>query len=95
MLLSIIRIELEPLRDAIVAAQCDDDVARWLRAHADASQYALANSILPGWRHENVPDEHRALFESKYPEYLLRRYPVAFDLLEVDDRESYPAFNKW
>jgi hypothetical protein len=94
MLLSIIRIEFEALRYAVVAAASDEDVALWLRANADVSQYELANAVLAAWRHENVPAEHRELFESKYPEYLLRRYPVAFDLIEADDRESYPAFKK-
>lgn len=94
MLLTMIGVELDALREAVLAAAVDDDVASWLRRHADAARYEGANAVLSAWRHENVPEEHRAVFESMYPEYLLRRYPLAFDLLEADDREIYPALRK-
>lgn len=94
MLLSIISVELADLRGAVMEADEDDDVAAWLRAHADVSQYQRANDALSEWRHESIADEHRAHFESLYPEYLRTRYAVAFDLIEADDRELYPALRK-
>jgi hypothetical protein len=91
MLLTMIGVELPRLRDAIFRASTDDDVAAWLRTHASVSQYERANVVLTEWRHENIAQEHRAHFESLYPDYLLSRYPVGFDLLEADDRELYPT----
>jgi hypothetical protein len=89
-LLTIIGVTLDDLRDAVAAAGSDDDVAAWLRSHADTSQYERANGALSEFRHENIAADHRAHFESLYPEYLRNRYAVAFDLLDADDRELYP-----
>jgi Domain of unknown function (DUF5069) len=94
MLLTIVGVELPALRDAVFRANTDDDVAAWLRTHANVAQYERANVVLTEWRHEHIPQEHRAHFESLYPEYLLGRYPVAFDLIEADDRELYPTLGK-
>lgn len=91
MLLSIISVDLAALRGAVTRVNSDEDVAKWLQTHADVTQYERANSILSEWRHENIPEEHREHFESLYPEYLLARYAVAFDLIEADDRELYPT----
>ncbi|MFN2450315.1 MAG: DUF5069 domain-containing protein [Candidatus Baltobacteraceae bacterium] len=94
MLLMIIGVELGALRDAIIAATADDDVAAWLRSHADLAQYERANASLSGFRHEDILSEHRGHFDSLYPEYLRSRYPLTFDLLEADDRDLYPALGK-
>jgi hypothetical protein len=94
MLLSIVGVDLAALRGAVFRAGSDADVAEWLRLHADVSQYERANAVLSDWRHENIAPEHRAHFESLYPEYLLARYAVAFDLIEADDLELYPALRK-
>ena len=91
MLLAIIDVQLPALRDAVSLANSDDDVAAWLRTHADSSQYGRANAVLGEWRHANIPEDHRAHFEALYPEYLRTSYPVAFDLIEADDRELYPT----
>lgn len=90
MLLSLIGVELSALRTAVMMANSDDEVAAWLAIHADTSRYAGANAVLTAFRQENLPQEHRAHFESLYPEYMRARYPVAFDLIEADDRELYP-----
>lgn len=91
MLLSIIGVPLPALRDAVLQANGDADVAAWLRSQTDISRYDSANATLSQWRHENVPEDQRAHFESLYPDFLLTRYPVAFDLIEADDRELYPT----
>ncbi|HEY9180176.1 MAG TPA: DUF5069 domain-containing protein [Candidatus Baltobacteraceae bacterium] len=93
LLLSIIGVELARLRTAVMTANTDDDVAQWLRVHADASQYERANAALTQFRHENIAPEHMGHFESLYPEFLRRRYALAIDLLEADDRELYPALD--
>jgi hypothetical protein len=95
MLLALIDVDLTALRTQVVRAKSDDDVAVWLRANADVSQYERANTALCEFRHEDIPPDEQAHFESLYPEYLRSRYPVAFDLLEADDRELYPDLGKW
>lgn len=92
-LLSIICVELSELRAAVMRAPGDNSVAAWLRAHADTAQYVRANAVLTDWRHENVPAEEQAHFASLYPDYLRARYALAFDLIEADDRELYPALH--
>src|SRR5579884_3431941 len=52
MLLALIDVDLGGLRGAVVGATCDDDVAAWLRANADISQYERANTALSAFRHE-------------------------------------------
>jgi hypothetical protein len=94
MLLTIIGVDLRELHEAVFRAETDDDVAAWLRTHANVEQYDRANAFLSDWRHEDMPENHRAHFESLYPAYLVGRYPVAFDLLEADDRELYPTLRK-
>jgi hypothetical protein len=94
MLLTIIEVQLPALRDIVFRASGDGDVASWLRVHANTSQYERANAVLTEWRHEHIPGQHRLHFESLYPDYLLSRYAVAFDLLEADDRELYPELRK-
>jgi hypothetical protein len=93
-LLTMVGVELGDLRTAVMMAGSDDDVARWLREHADTQAYARANAFLTGFRHETIAPEHLTHFESLYPEFLRRRYPLAFDLIEADDRELYPALDK-
>jgi Domain of unknown function (DUF5069) len=90
MLCTIIGVDLDALRDAVIRAAGDGDVAVWLRRYADTAQYERANNVLTHWAHADIPPEHRARFESLYPDYLRGRYPVAFDLLEADDRQLYP-----
>ena len=94
MLLAIVAVDLSSLRQAISSARSDLDVAQWLKTHADTSQYPRANAALTEWRHETLPEDRRAAFESAYPDYLRARYPIAFDLIEADDRELYPVLRK-
>jgi|SRR5579884_4191115 len=88
-LLSIIGIDLAELTEIVRVAQNDEDVAAWLRVHADTSRYEEANATLSTSLHAKVPPDQRARFESLYPKHLIERHPVGFDLLEADDRELY------
>lgn len=95
LLLAIVEVDLTALRLVVARAKNDGAVATWLRTNADTSRYERANAALSEFRHENIAAEHRANFESLYPEYLLSRYPLAFDLIEADDRELYPGLEGW
>lgn len=92
-MLSIINIPLADLYKAVASGRADDDVAAWLRAHADVSRYVQANAVLGAMRTEHVPFDQREQFEDLYPGYLRARYPLLFDLLEADDGELYPALS--
>ncbi len=94
MLLDVIRVDLPKLRVAVFEAGGEEEIAAWLRAHADATQYERANALLSGFRHDTLTDDYRANFQSLYPDYLRSRYPIALDLLEADDCELYPAIGK-
>lgn len=94
LLLRAIAVGFDDLRRAVAWAPHDEGVAAWLREHADTAQYAHVNALLAACRHEHLPPEERKMFDAAYPEYLLGRYPVVFDLLEADDREIYPALRK-
>ena len=90
-MLSTIGVSVEDFTQAVAQAERDQDVADWLRAHADTSQYDRANTIMSGMRGVDIPPDHRARFESLYSERLRQAYPVNFDLIEADDRELYPS----
>jgi hypothetical protein len=89
MLLDIIGVTLEDLTAVVAEAKDDEAVAKWLRSHADVSEYERANRTLSELRDEDVPPSHRARFESLYPAHLRKLHKVNFDLIEADDRELF------
>lgn len=90
-MLSTIGVSVDDFTQAVAQAESDQDVADWLRAHADTAQYVSANAIMSGLRGVDIPPDHRAHFESLYSERLRQQYPINFDLIEADDRELYPT----
>jgi len=86
-LLRIIRVEEVPLREAVAVAGCDEDVAAWLRAHAETSRYAKANAILSNLVDADVTDDLReAGFYAARPLELRN----IFDILDWDDKRNFP-----
>ena len=88
-MLQIIGVRVEDLTNAVAQAKDEEEVAAWLRSHADVSQYIRANTIMSSMRDEDIPPDHRARFESLYPERLRKQHRLNFDLIEADDRELY------
>lgn len=87
-LLLIIHVEEEPLREAVAAASSDEDVAAWLRQHADPARFAKANAILPNLTDADVTDDLRETFDGFYA----GRPPELknlFDILDWDDRRNF------
>lgn len=87
-LLEIIGVKEDDLREAVAKAKTDDDVAAWLRAHADTSKYAEANERL----------SNRKITEAKDPATLRERYPILdkrpdiktlFEMVDADDSEAF------
>ncbi|HVA36094.1 MAG TPA: DUF5069 domain-containing protein [Candidatus Dormibacteraeota bacterium] len=86
-LLQTLGVDEEAIRGAVAAAQSDEDVARWLREHADVSKYGEWNATIEA---SAVNDENRERLQKRYP-VLLRNPHVTslLDMLELDDREAF------
>ncbi|MDE2572777.1 MAG: DUF5069 domain-containing protein [bacterium] len=79
----------EQMLGAVLEAATDEDVARWLRGHADTAKYAVFKTWLES---RELNDENR--------ERLHKRYPVCardsaliklIDILRADDRECFAS----
>ncbi|GAC1652029.1 MAG: hypothetical protein NVS9B12_00970 [Vulcanimicrobiaceae bacterium] len=87
-LFAIVRVEEASLLGAVAAANDENEVAAWLRQHADTERYEKANRLLTGLTVDDVPTDLADTFESFYA----GRDPSVrnlFDLLEWDDRRSF------
>ncbi len=79
------------LLKAVARAQSEDDVAGWLREHADASQYPEINATLRRIRPKHTQDE--AYFRDEYAE-TLREHPeleFVIDIVDADDKRLFPG----
>ena len=91
-MLEAIGVTEDQFREAVAEAKTDEDVAAWLRAHADTTKYAAFN--------ERILNRRVADLKARDPEGFVKRYPISerrpdvefmVDLLEADDREMFPA----
>ena len=90
MVLEKIGVKADDLAAAVAQAKSDDDVAAWLREHADTGKYAEANTMLEGRVVKD--DAHRERLAAKYP--VMAREPgmtSLLDMLEADDRDAFAA----
>jgi hypothetical protein len=84
-MLALIGVNEADLLEAVRTASSDEDVAAWLRSHADTSKFEEVNKHF----------EARSVADLKDPDDYHRRYPIAkrlgldnlFDVLEADDAE--------
>lgn len=74
---------------AVTAAADEDEVAAWVRAHTDASQYPAINETLRRIKpkHAEKPD----VFAQLYAETLAHNPDLVFivDIIEADDRRIF------
>jgi hypothetical protein len=79
------------LREAIRNAGSEDDVAAWLRARTDASQYPAINDTLRRIKPKHAEDEE--WLRGEYAATLAERPDLEFivDILDADDRRLYPT----
>lgn len=83
-MLEIIGVSPSDMLEAVRQANSDNDVAAWLREHADVTKYSEVNERL----------EKQTTAGLKDPEDYHRRYPIAkrlgltnlFDVLDADDK---------
>lgn len=88
-LLDAIGVNEADLQDVVARVSADEDVAEWLRAHANMEAYVATNKILGERRLKDVDLED---FYTRYPHS--RTMPLdmhLFDVLEQDDALSFGA----
>jgi Domain of unknown function (DUF5069) len=81
------------LLDAVARAATEDEIAAWLRARTDASQYPAINATLRRIRPKHAQDE--AYFRSEYAETLQQHPELDFilDIVDADDRRRFAGKN--
>ena len=79
----------DELREAIRAAENEDQVAAWLREHTQASQYPAINATLRRIKPKHAEDE--AWLRSEYAVILSDRPELEFvvDILDADDQRLF------
>lgn len=90
-MLEMIGVTEDQFREAVAQAKTDEDVAAWLRAHANTEKYKEFN--------ERILNRRVADLKARDPEGFPKRYPIfatrpdieyMVDLLEADDKEMFP-----
>ncbi|HKU67274.1 MAG TPA: DUF5069 domain-containing protein [Candidatus Baltobacteraceae bacterium] len=82
-------IDLYELRDRIAGAEREADVEAWVAARVNGEIVSKTNHVMERVTIEKISPDNLPLFESAAPAHLRERYRNLFDLLEVDDRESF------
>lgn len=90
-LLQRLGVEENALREVVQQAASDDDVAAWLRAHADPSQYAAINESLRRVRPKHAQDPE--FFAELYAPTLAMHPELEhiLDIIDADDRRIFGA----
>ena len=90
-LLQRLGIDEAELREAVAAAENEDEVAAWLREHTDASQYPLINQTLRHIAPKHAQDP--AIFAQIYAETLALhpQLDCVIEIIEADDRRTFGA----
>ncbi|MBV8727753.1 MAG: DUF5069 domain-containing protein [Candidatus Eremiobacteraeota bacterium] len=89
-MLDAIGVTEDELRQVVADARDDEDVATWLRAHANTAGYAEYSTMIRNRSVDDVKD--RADLIKRYP--ILERRPDLYylaDMLEADDAEMFPS----
>jgi len=86
-LLEAIGVAEEQLQDVVARAKSDDDVAAWLREHADRSKYDEINNRLANRSYDDVADKES--FNKKYPLAATSTSKRLFDVMDEDDRAMF------
>lgn len=79
----------DAFRAAVASAADDTEVAAWVRARTDASQYPAINATLRKITRRHVEDA--TIFEEIYRETLAQRpdLELVMEIIEADDRRMY------
>lgn len=86
-LLEWLGVDEEEMRKAVADAATDDDVARWVREHTDASQYPAHNERMAKRSLDDIADKTR-IYE-QYPWLRESTLTKLVDIVEEDDHRTY------
>jgi len=86
-LLEWLGVDEDAIRTAVAQADTDDDVARWLREHTDASAYPKFNDRIERRTVDDIPDKTR--FNTMYPWWPESGLTKVIDIIEEDDRRMF------
>ena len=86
-LLEAIAVTEEQLQDVVARVSTDQEVAAWLREHADISKYDEINERLSNRKYDDIVDKES--FHKKYPLAATSTAKRLFDLMDEDDRAMF------
>jgi hypothetical protein len=90
-MLDMLGVNEDKLREVVRMAASDQDVAAWLRTHADVSKYPEINEHFESQVHEKLKDPEG--FDQRYPVRKRLGLSKLLDVLEADDRESFESLS--
>lgn len=88
-LLDAIGVREEDLQAVVARATSEEDVAAWLRDHADRSKFDEINRLLSARSYDDIQDKEK--FDKNYPHAKTSGKKLLFDLLELDDRAMFAS----
>ncbi len=88
-MMKLVGIEQEALQAIVARAASEDEVAAWVRAHADAGAYEEANRVLLNRSVDDIAPERRAWFEEKYPGHGDVAGGKICDIIDADDAAMF------
>jgi hypothetical protein len=90
-LLERLGIREDQLLEVIRRAKSEDEIAEWLRANTDASQYPAINATLQRIQPKHAEDEE--YFRAEYADTLQELPDLKFivDIVDADDRRRFGA----
>ena len=91
-LLDALGVSEEQLQGVVANAKSDEDVAKWLREHADRSKYGEINERLSNRSVDDVADKDA--FHKKYPHAAASTKTRLFDIMDEDDRAMFGSTSK-
>lgn len=88
-LCDIIGVDPEELQAVVAKASTEEDVAGWLRQHADVSKYKEANDYFLNRSLEDILPENRERFSRNYPHHREAPSNKMIDIVAHDDEVSF------
>ncbi len=93
-MLKILGIDVDALQAEVARAASDEDVAAWVRTHADPSRYAEAAHVMLHRSVDDIDPARRAEFAEKYPNHALLESRKLVDIIDADDAAMFATKTK-
>ena len=88
-MLTIIGVDPDELQAVVASAASEDEVAAWVRAHADTSAYEKATHMMLNRAVKDLDPEYLPKFAAKYPGYQAVPSGKLADIIDADDAASF------